>query len=99
GDGGNRQCFRFLGERLILGAALEQRYRSQDHQRHHDEEKDREDPAALSARLLLVYRLHLNSTFHHYPISAVTSRTKISKPFPATSNPAAPISVRGARGS
>ena len=74
GHGGNRQRFRFLGERLILGAALEQRYRPQNHQHHHDNEKNREDPAGLSALLLLVYKVHLNSAFHLHPISTFNSR-------------------------
>ena len=74
GHRGNRQCFRLLGERLILRAALEQRYRPEDHQHHHDNEKNREDLAALSLWLPLVSRIHLNSAFHHYPILALNSR-------------------------
>src|SRR5258708_25962075 len=99
GHSGNRPCFRFLGERLILGAALEQRCRSEDHQHNHDDEKNREDPAALSARLPLVYVIHLNSASHHHPIPTFISRKKNFKAIPATESPVAPISARGVRGS
>src|SRR5437879_13820635 len=99
GHRGNRQCFGLLGERLILRAALEQRYRPEDHQHNHDDEKNREDSAALSAWLLLVYRIHLNSAFHHHPIPTFTSIKKNLKPLPPIAAPAAPISARGVRGS
>ena len=67
GDRGNRKGFRFLGQGLILRAALEQRESAKDDQQNHKEEKEGENPPAFAVLRLLMFRIHRNTASHHGP--------------------------------
>src|SRR5690348_7325286 len=67
GDGGNCQRLGFLGQGLILRAALEQRESAKDNQQDHEKEKERENPPAFDVLRLLMFRIHRNTASHHGP--------------------------------
>src|SRR3989442_15427689 len=93
--GRDGQRFRFLGESLVLRAALEQRHCADNNPPDHHEEKNGKEPAALSAVLVLIFRFHLTSAFHHHPICALTSIPKNFRPLLAPASRRGPFSAAG----